>query len=128
MQLISRRTHGILDYLVGLVLILSPRLFGFDAGSTEAAVPVFLGWAAILYSLLTRYEFGLLRVIPFRAHLALDTINGIFLAISPWLLGFADRIWGPHLTLGLIELGAVFLTRRAADASTHGPFGGRPVH
>lgn len=127
MQIISRRTHGVLDYVVGLVLILSPRLFGFEAGSPEAAVPVFLGWAAIVYSILTRYELGLLRVIPFRAHLTLDMMSGIFLAISPWILGFAERVWVPHLILGLVEIGAVLMTRRTAE-EPGGHIGGTPAH
>ena len=129
MQPISPRTHGILDYLTGALLILSPRLFGFEEGSTEAAVPVFLGWSAVVYSLFTRYELGLVRVLPFNAHLTLDIMNGGFLAISPWHFGFADRVWLPHLLLGLFEIGAVLLTRRSTPTVNHeqGRFGGTPA-
>ena len=31
---------------------------------------------------------------------------GAFLAISPWLFGFADFVWVPHLVFGLLEMGA----------------------
>lgn len=45
-----------------------------------------------------------------KGHLALDIFSGIFLAASPWFLGFADVVCKPHLILGLIEIGAALLT------------------
>ena len=126
MQIISRRTHGVLDYVVGVLLILAPRIFGFNTDGAEARIPVILGWATIAYSLLTNYELGVFKALPFRAHLALDLISGIFLAVSPWLFGFADRVWGPHLVVGLLEIGAVLMTR--TTASEHGEIaGGTPA-
>src|SRR4051794_16143563 len=110
MKIISRRTHGILDYVVGLLLILSPKIFGFDTGGIESRLPVILGIAAIVYSLVTNYELGFLKFLPFRVHLALDVISGLLLATSPWTFHFADRVWVPHFVLGLIELGAVIMT------------------
>src|SRR4051812_13538646 len=112
MKIIPRQIHGILDYVVGIILILSPRLFGFSYGGAEQSVPVTLGWATVVYSLLTKYELGALKVIPFRVHLILDLLSGLFLAASPWLLGFADRVWGPHLAFGILEIGVVAMTRR----------------
>jgi hypothetical protein len=115
MKIISRRVHGMLDYIVGLLLIFSPKLFGFDTGGMESRLPVMLGVAAIVYSLITNYELGLVKVVPFRVHLGLDVLNGLLLASSPWLFHFADRVWVPHLVLGLLELGAVMMTRTAAS-------------
>ncbi|HUR60734.1 MAG TPA: hypothetical protein VM029_23640 [Opitutaceae bacterium] len=124
MHLISRRTHGVLDYVVGAVLILSPRIFGFDPEAAESHVPVLLGVAAVVYSVFTRYELGVVRLLPFRAHLALDLLNGMLLTASPWLFGFADRVWAPHAVLGLVELGAVCMTR----AGVHTDHVGTPAH
>jgi hypothetical protein len=104
-----------LDYIVGLLLILSPKIFGFDHGGIESRIPVFLGIAALVYSLCTQYELGLVKVLPFRFHLGLDVVSGLLLAASPWLFQFADRVWGPHLALGLVELGAVMMTQTAAS-------------
>jgi hypothetical protein len=44
-------------------------------------------------------------------HLWVDGLAGFFLAASPWLLGFADRVWLPHLLLGLAEFAAAFVTK-----------------
>ena len=109
MHIISRRAHGALDYIIGFALILAPRIFGFEGG-IESRIPVIIGVATIVYSLFTNYELGLFKVLPFRAHLAVDVAAGIFLAVSPWLFQFADRVWVPHLVVGLLELGAVFMT------------------
>ena len=112
MRFLSSRAHGVLDYLTGILLILAPRILGFQDAGIAAQVPVFLGIATIVYSLLTRYELGLIRVLPFGFHLTLDFFAGVFLAASPWLLGFADRVWAPHLIVGLFEVVASLSTRR----------------
>lgn len=125
MHIISRRVHGILDYIAGLLLIFSPNIFGFATGGAEQRVAVILGIAVLVYSLLTNYEYGLFKVISFRAHLTLDVISGLLLAVSPWVFQFSDRVWLPHLVLGLLEVGAVLMTRTAA--SEHGT-PGRPAH
>jgi hypothetical protein len=124
---ISRRTHGYLDYIVGVLLILAPRLFGFNNGGPEDRVPEMLGVATLVYSLLTNYELGLLKVLPFKAHLTLDVLSGNFLALSPWLFGFADRVWAPHVIVGVVELAAVAMTRRSASEHPTG-FPGTPAH
>jgi type IV secretory pathway VirB6-like protein len=111
MKVINTKTHGYLDYIMGVVLIASPWMFNFARNGAETWVPVILGIATILYSLFTNYELGISRMIPMRTHLILDTVGGVFLAASPWLFGFADYIWQPHLILGILELGAVLMTK-----------------
>lgn len=118
MSILSRRAHGALDYIVGILLIAAPKLFGFDGG-IEAQIPFYLGIATIVYSLLTDYELGLIKVLPFRAHLTLDVLSGLFLAASPWLFQFSDRVWVPHLVVGLVELGAVVMTSTHASEHHH---------
>lgn len=111
MRFLSTRGHGPLDYLTGLLLIALPWLGGFSYTGPEGAVPVALGVAAILYSLLTAYEWGLVGIIPMTVHLAFDFGSGVLLAASPWLFGFADRVWLPHALIGLFEVTAAVITR-----------------
>jgi hypothetical protein len=129
MHILSTRTHGIIDYLMGLVLIVAPYLLGFATGGPEQWVPMTLGIAMIVYSLATDYEFGVARVLPMPAHLVLDGLAGLLLAASPWLFGFADRVYWPHLILGLLELGTSVMTdprsRRDAARSPVGRHHGR---
>jgi hypothetical protein len=68
----------------------------------------------VAYSLLTDYEFGVVRVIPMPAHLAIDATSGALVAASPWLFGFAER--GPryrlsHVLIGLSEVLAALTSK-----------------
>src|SRR5215210_6907676 len=116
MRFIPTRVHGMMDHLIGGLLILAPWLFNFDRGGAETWVPVILGAGVILYSLFTDYELSLVRSIPMPTHLMLDLGGGILLAVSPWLFGFSDYVWQPHLIVGLLEIGTSLMTRRAPDS------------
>ncbi|AOC97036.1 MULTISPECIES: SPW repeat domain-containing protein [Flavobacterium] len=110
MKPINTKTHGYMDYIMGVFLIASPSLFNLNHEKPESSVFYVLGAATIIYSLMTDYELGFLKVIPMPIHLIVDFLSGLFLAASPWLLGFSETVYGPHLTLGIIEIGAALLT------------------
>lgn len=123
MDIIPTKVHGILDYLVGAVLIAAPWILGFADGGAETWVPVVLGAGAILYSLFTNYELGVIRTIPMGTHLMLDYVSGALLAASPWFLGFADEVWVPHLVFGLLEIGTAAFTAKASPTETGRAYG-----
>lgn len=109
---LSTRTHGVIDYFMFIVLGISPWLFGYAAGGAETTIPVVIAIAGIIASLMTDYELGAFHVIPMRIHLTLDVIAGLFLAFSPWLFGFSDTVWVPHLLFGAVETVAGLFTSR----------------
>lgn len=113
------KVHGVLDYLVGILLIASPWLLNFSRGGAETWVPVVLGAGAVIYSLMTDYELGLWRKISMSSHLALDLWSGIILAASPWLFNFAEYVYMPHLVLGIFEVAASLMTVRSPSAKVH---------
>jgi hypothetical protein len=110
MRFISTRVHGYVDYLMAVLLIAAPWLLDFARGGAETWIPVILGAGVILYSLFTDYELGLVKSLSMPSHLWLDGLGGLLLAASPWLFGFADWVWAPHLILGLLEIGAALMT------------------
>jgi len=110
MRFISTRVHGMLDYGVGLLLIVAPYLLNFADGTAAQYVPQILGVATISMALLTDYELGAMRVIPMRTHLTVDIASGILLAASPFLFDFEQRVLWPHLILGILEIGAGLMT------------------
>jgi hypothetical protein len=111
MRFLSTKLHGFLDYAVGILLIMSPWLFGFAQDGLETILPVMAGTAALIYSIFTDYETGLVKVIPMHVHLILDSAFGAILAASPWLFGFAEYVYLPHLIFGMLEVGVAAITR-----------------
>jgi hypothetical protein len=115
---VTTRTHGILDYALGPVLFLAPNIFGFaDMEGPAVWVPRLIGALTLLQAIVTRYEVGLVKMMPMRFHLFNDYAAGAFLAASPWLFRFYDpanqSLWLPHLIAGLSILIVTALTEKA---------------
>lgn len=120
MRIITTKVHGIMDYLMGALLVVAPWIFDFARNGAETWVPVVLGVGAVLYSLLTKYEYSIFKSIPMKTHLSLDLVSGIFLAASPWIFGFNDYVYLPHLILGGVEIAASRMTETHARYSEMG--------
>ena len=107
MRFIPTRIHGVLDYATGGMLLSAPNLLGLGDVPASARVLRLAGGGAGLYSMLTDYELGAVKLVPMPVHLALDAASGAFVASSPWLLGFAKegpRYWLPHVLVGAFEM------------------------
>jgi len=120
-RLMPTAVHAAMDYVVGLLLIVSPWLFGFsDESSAATWIAVVAGVAMLGMSAMTDYEGGFLtRSIPMRVHLMTDAVLGLFLAVSPWLFGFADQgtnAWLPFVLIGLGEIGSAAVTDPEPEA------------
>jgi hypothetical protein len=129
MRFIPSKFHAPLDYIVGVALISAPWIFQFSDNTAATVIPVVLGIGLIAYSLLTNYELGVWRVVPMSVHTLFDIVAGAFLALSPWIFGFADEsanVWVPHVVVGLAAIflglttkheGSYSYRRSRADAS-----------
>lgn len=108
---ISTYMHGVMDYVIGLALLVAPILFRFSG--TPATVARTVGVIILLQAVMTRFELGLVKIIPMRVHLMMDYVIGAILAASPWLFGFSDaplNAWLPHLVVGLLIIGQAAIT------------------
>ena len=101
MKMIPTKIHARLDYLVGCMLLILPGITGLDVNRPAGVVPMLLGLLIIAYSLLTKYELGLKRIIPLKTHLIIDFFAGSLLAASPWIFDFAATTFRPHLIIGI---------------------------
>lgn len=115
-KFIPTKVHGALDYIVGIALILAPWLFGFSqVGGAAVIIPIVLGIGLILYSIFTRYEWGLVKVLGMPYHLIFDVAASVFLALSPWIFGFynADmwNVWVPHVVVGIAVILVVIFSQ-----------------
>jgi hypothetical protein len=120
MRFINRKTHAVMDYVMGVLLIASPWILGFSDNATARWSAEAIGILMLFVSLVTNYEGGLVKALPMGAHLSMDVIAGIFLAVSPWLLGFNNDVYIPHLILGILEIGAAICTQPGSKHATSG--------
>lgn len=115
MKFIPTKVHGALDYIVAIALVLAPMIFGFqDVGGAAVAVPVILGVGLFLYSLFTRYEWGLIKVLGMPYHLIIDFVAATVLTLSPFLFGFINEepnAWVPHVVVGITVILVVLFSQ-----------------
>jgi hypothetical protein len=112
--MIPLNTHGILDYVIGAVLVASPYVFGFSQIPEAASVFLALGIGLIAYSLLTRYKYSVLKLVPIPLHMFLDAAIGVFIMLAPSLFAYQALLttgqYVLHFALGLGTLAFVALT------------------
>ncbi|MBA3827185.1 MAG: hypothetical protein H0X24_25235 [Ktedonobacterales bacterium] len=106
MKLLPTRVHGVLDYLAAGAFVVAPQL----GGATKVGRRVMYGFAAAttLYSALTRYELSVAKVIPMRAHLALDALSGTLLIGTAFSHKSSSRV--TLVGLGLFQILAALTT------------------
>lgn len=109
--MISTKTHGIIDYLMGALLILLPFIIESPEGAANW-LPVLLGAGTIIYSLVTDYELGVAHIISVKVHLGIDIAAGLLLIAAPWLFDFADEVFWPFVILGVLEVGVSLMTEK----------------
>jgi hypothetical protein len=116
MRFLPTKVHGVLDYLVVAALIVAPWLFGLSSvGGSAVMLPILIGITLVVYSLLTKYEWGVVKVIPMSYHLIVDFLASAFLLVSPWLLGFYNssnpKVWLPHVFVGAAVILVVLVSK-----------------
>jgi hypothetical protein len=112
---ISRRTHGILDYVLGALLFISPWVFPFGDQHVGRDLALFFGGLTIFYSLITNYECGVLGLLPFSGHLFFDGIVGIGLLASGWHFYMQGTAALVFFVIGALKLAVLALTERPPE-------------
>src|ERR671917_574576 len=115
--------HGVLDYQAGALLTtVFPRLAGIEG--TRAARQIRTAGAIHAgYSTVTKYPLGIVKVIPYKAHLALDAAGALALAATPFVTGQYKKggdQWVPHVALCLVELAALAMSDPTGKGDFHG--------
>lgn len=89
MKFITKRIHAFLDYPVALALIALPFLLGLGSSNPLALqLSVATGIAALILTLLTDHHLGVLKVIPYKFHLAVDFLVAIVFILAPFIFSF----------------------------------------
>ena len=115
--------HGVVDYNAGaLLMTVFPRLAGIE-GTLSARQVRIAGAIHAGYSTLTNYPLGVVKLIPFQAHLALDALGAVALSATPFVTGqytYGRSYWVPHVALALFELASLAMTDPTGRGDFHG--------
>lgn len=88
-RFVTRTMHAYLDYPVAASLMAMPFLLELGHSHPLAKwLAVATGVAALLLTVLTDHKTGIVRLIPYRAHVAVDFLVGVTFLAAPFLLGF----------------------------------------
>jgi hypothetical protein len=120
---IDSTLHGLTDYQVGTALLtVGPKALGVEG--TESARQVRIAGAAHLgYSTLTDYPLGIVKLIPYKAHLAIDLVGAIAIAATPFVTGQWKKglkQWVPHVGLAAFELMSLAMSDPSGKGDFHG--------
>ncbi len=110
-KLFSTKIHGVIDYGWASALPVLPRFLSGSSGVNRLLKGAGLG--TLIYSLLTRYELGAVKLLPMPAHLAFDVMQGIALVVASLWLGERRKTKAALVGLGLVALAVALNTERA---------------
>lgn len=89
MKFITKQIHSYLDYPVALALVSLPFLLQLgDSNPLAFYISVLTGAAALILTLLTDHQTGLIKLLSYKLHLTVDFIVGLTFVIVPFALGF----------------------------------------
>jgi hypothetical protein len=81
--------HASLDYPVAISLVALPFILGLGTSHPLAKwLAVITGVAAAILTFFTDHKTGVIRIVPYPIHLAVDSLVGIVFLVAPFALGF----------------------------------------
>jgi len=121
---ITPGVHGVLDYVLAVVLVFAPFILGFDS-DTASVVSIVAGVHELQMAMLTAWSRGVVKLIAPAVHGVIDYICVLALLAAPFVFGFDDdRATAFFIVLGVGALGLIAATRFVPDEADAGD--GRP--
>jgi hypothetical protein len=99
---ISPRVHGMIDYGTVAAIAAAPAVLDVPPRARNLFEGLAAGYGGL--SSVTRYPLSLKRVVPFKAHGAVELAIGALLPALPWILGFSQNRAARNLCFGLTAL------------------------
>ena len=80
---IKKNEHGVADYIYVPVVWMAPKILGFSADTKTANLCRAFAGTALGYTLFTKAKWGVVKLIPYKTHAAIDLASGVAaLAVS----------------------------------------------
>jgi hypothetical protein len=119
LRFITKTIHAYLDYPVAAALIGLPFLLGLGQSHPLALwLSVATGVAAFVLTVLTDHHLGVLRIIPYRVHMAVDLAVGLLFLAAPFAFGFAGLDAVFYWANGLAVVSVISLSSPESQASS----------
>jgi hypothetical protein len=114
--------HGVVEYLVAILLIAAPFLFAFDE-DTATAASIVAGVLVLVLTSFTALPTGLVKSIPIQAHVIFDYLLAALLIAAPFLFGFTGdgTATAFFIVLGVAYLVLTIATRFVTEARPRPP-------
>ena len=89
-RFVTKTMHAFLDYPVAISLIVLPFALGLGGSHPLALwLAVSAGVAAFILTVFTDHQLGLIRIIPYKIHVAADLLVGLAFLLAPLAFGFS---------------------------------------
>jgi hypothetical protein len=116
-RFVTKNIHAFLDYPVAALLITAPFALGLgDSAPAARWLSVGTGAAALLLTIFTNHKLGLVRILPYPFHVAVDGIVGVTFLAAPFILGFSGIDAWYYWANGAAVLTVVSLSKPAQSA------------
>lgn len=100
MKILSSTVHGYLDFITVIIFAVAPTVFGFDG------LPAYISYALavihLILTLITAFPKGIIGIVPFTIHGAIELVVSIALIILPLILGFAETPRNFFICIGIV--------------------------
>ena len=118
-RFITKDLHAFLDYPVAASLMLLPILLNLgDSHPLAMWLSIATGVAAFGLTLLTDHWAGVLRIVPYSVHVAVDAAVGIVFLAAPFIFGFNGLDATYYLVNGAAVMTVVSLHKPSALVET----------
>ena len=109
---VTRREHAATDYSYVPGVLAAPALVGFGDDPVPARLARTYAGVIAVSTFFTRAEWGVVPVMPYKYHLAIDAAVGAAALASPWVFGFGRnaRARNTFLAMGVMGLCAGLLS------------------
>ena len=107
---IGPATHGILDYLMVIILAIGPGVAGFSPSTAQAKFCWAIMALLFILSILTRYPLGVKKVIGFVSHGIVELVIAVVILVLPWTRSFSAGVLSRNFFVGIGVLIAVIWT------------------
>ena len=89
LRFVTKTIHAYLDYPVALSLLAMPFIIGVGVDNPWARwISPATGVAAFILTIFTNHQTGVIRVIPYWLHVAVDRLVGVVFLVVPFVFSF----------------------------------------